>query len=781
MTDFERKPEKAKDEQTSQGDPLLELTRLFATRSISRQDETPQEAAQSQTTHRDGQTVDDGWMTGLSAQPTGLSMTGSVLLAGYGAKGEMTTSPEPASDPMETGDTPLPERSVLETMPDWMGDVVPEEAEALPGEEEEFVAPQNQASTPADLIDSNWEDTPAAGVDYDDEQLFDALAGDLTAPLDVASLDKPLNETPPHDLPQSSSFSGGYFGYGQSVQVNVFAPTESVVSLSSQPTSSPAEPTNLKAAEVSAPVAPDPIDNFADFSSSDPAQIFAETLHDFDLTIKEKKRRRRTRPVLPPVTLEKTEAFELPPLHEDGAPSSAGKPDFAVTLGADQLVGENHFFGSLPYQETQDKPPLPDEEAVMALAAAPVPMSEDKSYDWVMPTDKMAKEASTPPQSASGTRKYKALSFVVLLGILGGGGYWSYHHFYGEGKSDMVLIKASPDAIKTKPESAAQIQVNGQDMAVYNRDDSNLLGSSQETLLDGSEPPVNLDILGVPPIINTDEASIIATLPASSSNINTGNLDPVDASILAATQRVVPLHIVPTVAIERDQQGNVLDIPHIQERDEVFIPAGDYRAQILHQLEQRGEGETDSRQVMGVDGETIPPDEVLTARSPEITDLEPVNETPMPPDEMDVGTPTLIDEAAEPLDSVTDTNSLLEIQNPPSLIPSKPADLGRIAGNIPAATTPPQIGNPQAGTVVDERFYVQISSQPSRDAALESANEVRRRFASLIGNNPVVIVPADIPGRGLYYRVRVLVSEHSEAVALCENYKAAGGSCFVGR
>ncbi|RCL00403.1 MAG: hypothetical protein JSC085_000842 [Candidatus Tokpelaia sp. JSC085] len=85
------------------------------------------------------------------------------------------------------------------------------------------------------------------------------------------------------------------------------------------------------------------------------------------------------------------------------------------------------------------------------------------------------------------------------------------------------------------------------------------------------------------------------------------------------------------------------------------------------------------------------------------------------------------------------------------------------------------------GTMMSNDFYVQISSQLSQEAAQQSATEARRRFSSLIDSNDIVIVPAVIPNRGTHYRVRIPIGERKTAVQLCEQYKQAGGNCFVGR
>jgi len=505
-----------------------------------------------------------------------------------------------------------------------------------------------------------------------------------------------------------------------------------------------------------------PFDHFADFSSSDPAQAFAETLHDFDLTIQQEKRRRRPRTTsfVPP--LEETEAFELPPVAYDPVPPVVTEPDFTNPLSAEQ-----NFFTPRPEQVTQNRRFAPANNDLLE--------PENTLYDWTAPLQNARpKEA---PQPAKKSRKWVGFSLILLLGALGAGGYWLYD-FYGLKIGEPVLIKALPDPVKVKPDTNAQQQAADQDMAVYNQDSSNPPPSSQQALLDGSEPPVNLDQLTPPPAIG-EEGSAPSTAP---SHLNQTDLDPVDASILAATERAVPVHIVPTVEVERDEQGNS-DVPFRQEDDEVFVPAGDYRDQILRQIEQSENQTSDNSSNTN---DPIVADAVSASQSVESTaPIETEAETvPLPATDSQEARPQVV---APPADNTAPDNADMSVAvlNPPIAIPIKPA-----ASDVPANTASAAPAQPQTGAqteivsterLVDERFYVQISSQPSRDAAIESADEAKRRFASLIGDNQVVIVPADIPGRGIYYRVRILVAENSEALTLCERYQAAGGNCFVGR
>ncbi len=78
-------------------------------------------------------------------------------------------------------------------------------------------------------------------------------------------------------------------------------------------------------------------------------------------------------------------------------------------------------------------------------------------------------------------------------------------------------------------------------------------------------------------------------------------------------------------------------------------------------------------------------------------------------------------------------------------------------------------------------YVMQISSQPSEAGARESYRNLSARYASIIGGRGVSIQRADIPNRGIFYRVRIPAGTKAEATNLCNRYKAAGGSCFVAR
>ncbi|MBB3999124.1 SPOR domain-containing protein [Aureimonas pseudogalii] len=98
----------------------------------------------------------------------------------------------------------------------------------------------------------------------------------------------------------------------------------------------------------------------------------------------------------------------------------------------------------------------------------------------------------------------------------------------------------------------------------------------------------------------------------------------------------------------------------------------------------------------------------------------------------------------------------------------------------PKAAAPIQVASlepePAAGS-----YFVQIASQPSADLAKQSMSNLGKRYSGAIGGRGLNIKPADIPGKGTFYRVRVVAASKAEANTVCESVKSAGGSCFVTR
>ncbi|MBO0132187.1 SPOR domain-containing protein [Agrobacterium burrii] len=109
---------------------------------------------------------------------------------------------------------------------------------------------------------------------------------------------------------------------------------------------------------------------------------------------------------------------------------------------------------------------------------------------------------------------------------------------------------------------------------------------------------------------------------------------------------------------------------------------------------------------------------------------------------------------------------------PAATTPAQPqATQQQTAAATPAATSTPSAGG----------YYIQIASLPSQAEAQKSYQNMSAKFGSVIGGRGVDIKAAEIAGKGTFYRVRIPAGDKNEAVALCEKFRSAGGSCLVAR
>ncbi len=74
---------------------------------------------------------------------------------------------------------------------------------------------------------------------------------------------------------------------------------------------------------------------------------------------------------------------------------------------------------------------------------------------------------------------------------------------------------------------------------------------------------------------------------------------------------------------------------------------------------------------------------------------------------------------------------------------------------------------------------VQIAGARSHASAVRVADRIKRRFASVLGGKPVVVVRSRRGIRGLPYQARIGAASRREAGAICARLKAAGGLCVV--
>ncbi|MGO6995329.1 SPOR domain-containing protein [Rhizobium leguminosarum] len=106
--------------------------------------------------------------------------------------------------------------------------------------------------------------------------------------------------------------------------------------------------------------------------------------------------------------------------------------------------------------------------------------------------------------------------------------------------------------------------------------------------------------------------------------------------------------------------------------------------------------------------------------------------------------------------------------------PTQQPKTTEVAAAAPVAAKPQQAAS--AGG-----YGIQIASLPSEDEATKSYANLSKKFASVLGGRSHEIRRADIAGKGTFYRVRIPAGSKDEAAALCEQYRAAGGSCLISK
>ncbi len=102
----------------------------------------------------------------------------------------------------------------------------------------------------------------------------------------------------------------------------------------------------------------------------------------------------------------------------------------------------------------------------------------------------------------------------------------------------------------------------------------------------------------------------------------------------------------------------------------------------------------------------------------------------------------------------------------------------RVASAPPAAAAPAAPAASSGGP----GSYVQVSSQRSEAEAQSAYHALAAKYPNVLGNRPVVVRRAEIPGKGTYYRATVgPFASTEQANELCSSLKAAGGACIVQR
>jgi hypothetical protein len=398
----------------------------------------------------------------------------------------------------------------------------------------------------------------------------------------------------------------------------------------------------------------------------------------------------------------------------------------------------------------------------------------------------------------------RGLTIAAIVGgviALGGIGAFALSFAGGDGSGTPALVRADDGPVKVRPENPGGSNVPNQDNKVFQamKGSNDAAAPKQEKLISTGEEPVNVAERAQPRVVTPQSAAALepaensdnAELPGVEDEPVLADAadDPIAAEIAAAPKGEDRIEQTAS-ADSQAENGEIIAVQPRRVRTMVVRPDGtlvpqEEPAPAAAQQQPENAGQTASLEPADPSQNLADP-----SAAPEATaSLQPSGSEPLKAPAAggtarESATPAsqAAAPAAEPAPRQPEPTSPAQAGGTPNsgpTVPSRPADqpmnvVGEVGGEqVAAANT--------AAANAGAAWSVQIASQPNQAAAQSTYENLARRYGDVIGGRGVNIVKADIAGKGTYWRVRVPAGSREEAISLCENYKSAGGNCFVSR
>lgn len=368
---------------------------------------------------------------------------------------------------------------------------------------------------------------------------------------------------------------------------------------------------------------------------------------------------------------------------------------------------------------------------------------------------------------ASSRRWIAPLVAVGVIAVCGAGAYaWFGSSSTGlGGNGEPVVIAADSEPVKVAPANPGGKTVPNQDKAVYDR----VAGAGSETpkqqqLISSSEEPVDV----------VQKTLMPDTLPLEGENDMqmTEVSDTEDPRLLPQDQQ--PAGEQPVTVMPRKVKTMIVRADGKLVEQEVEPAA----AEKIAAAPARGDApaQTAAAFPTSAPAPAASPAGIVPASAPvsASADVMPVT----------AQAPAAIEQLADPAPAAAARAPVPAAR--PSAQPANVAavsDQGNVRPAAPAAAVAaaPAAQNTQVASLGNGGYVIQIASLPSQADAQKSYQSLSNKFGSVIGGRGVDIKAAEIAGKGTFYRVRIPAGSKDQAVALCEKYRAAGGSCLVAR
>ncbi|RUM05843.1 SPOR domain-containing protein [Rhizobium chutanense] len=424
----------------------------------------------------------------------------------------------------------------------------------------------------------------------------------------------------------------------------------------------------------------------------------------------------------------------------------------------------------------------------------------------------------------------RLLAGAVVLVVFAGVGYGVYSSVWnGEGlgivaSGEPRVIVADKDPVKVVPENPGGKTVPNQDKAVYDRVAGSAEEPKQKALVSSDEAPVDVVQRTLTPeslpeddenANPGDQVSPTAVGETEDPRLlpNQGSADAASASDADKTPSVSPrkvrtMIVKPDGTLVAREEPEPVDQPTqsaqatpsalaapsaqaTQSAQATTSAPATTSAQATPPLTARS---TPSVPAVGGTAASFPSNAVASADARSAAPAQPplaadadtqaANPAPADPAVRPVKTTAITDTApiptARPADqpvnvvgTVTEKGNVRPTAQEPK--PAQQPKTTEVAAATPAAAKPQQQAASAGG------YGIQIASLPSEDEANKSYASLSKKFAGVLGGRAHEIRRADVAGKGTFYRVRIPAGSKDEAAALCEQYRAAGGSCLISK
>ncbi len=360
------------------------------------------------------------------------------------------------------------------------------------------------------------------------------------------------------------------------------------------------------------------------------------------------------------------------------------------------------------------------------------------------------------PRGRSGARGFRLAGIALGLALVIGLGAVSYGFFRGDSTpGEPAIVRADPDPVKTRPEDPGGTTVANQDKAAYERV-AGKFGeeAKQEKLVSDVEEPVNL-VSSAPP------AASGLTEPGLSGK-GDERLSPGEQQALVSPTTLQPRR-VRTLTVRRD--GTIITPTE---------PAAP----------ETTDAGTNAEGAIPLDGASTTGGIPVPSPRPERSES---SAAPRQPAAQPTATASS-DQGSLPGVSVGQSvgQSVVPVVPVPGTDPVTTQSVVAVnEAATPVALAPTEQPTPATQAIASQaelsEWVVQISSQRSPEEAQASYQNLVNRFPSLLEGRPMAVQKADIPDKGVFYRVRIGAESKEDAAGFCQNLQSAGGACFVTR